>query len=113
MGFVNFGVLLAICLLGVWLRHTQESSTLSGKVVRYSRFIHIYAGLILFICCQASVLSAYYSLDIQIFYALLGYQIGFLVLRGLYRFFPPRIGTIGIDYQAENTKHDLRVIKKK
>ena len=89
-GIVALGLNLVICFTGVWARFAQESTEASGKLVRYSKYIHHYLGIALWGCAQIALLSAW-VLDSSIFYGLLGYQIAFALLRTIYRYKPPKI----------------------
>ena len=61
-----------------------------------------------------ALLSAWWSTNITIFYGLLGYQIAFIILRTLYRYFPPEIQTIAKDYQTDDKEmNNIRVVTKK
>ena len=91
LGIVTLALTLIICVLGIWLRFACESPRIPGWVVRYSRYAHAFTGIGLWACAQMALLSAWWSTNITIFYGLLGYQIAFIIIRSIYRLFPPRI----------------------
>lgn len=103
-----------VCLLGVWLRYSQESSKISGTIVRYSRYIHGFAGIGLWTLAQCALLVAWYEQNPTVFTGLLIYSIVFIVLRTLYRYYPFQIQSKAKDYQTEDKGNDkVRVVTKK
>ena len=90
-GIITMACTLVICVLGVWMRVSQESSNIPGWVVHYSRYVHAIGGIIVWLVAQVALLLAWHGINETVFIALLVWQVIFIILRTAYRFFPPRI----------------------
>ena len=113
-GIIAFALTLVICVLGVWLRFSQESAIIPGWVVHYSRYVHVFGGIIVWVIAQIALLSAWQGVDNTIFTGILIWQIVFIIIRTTYRFFPPRLESKVIDHQTEDEtlQREIRVVKK-
>ena len=102
VGLIVFTSMTTIYLLGFWMKYVQSSSRVKAWVVEYSRYIHAFGGLVLFVVSQMAILSAWWSRNRIVFYCLLGYQIIFLIVRTFYRLNPLHIASTAKDSQTEN-----------
>ena len=84
------------------MKYTQSSSHAKAWVIEYTRYVHAFGGLILFIISQTAILSAWWSRNKIVFYCLLGYQVIFLIIRTFYRLNPLHIASVAKDPQTEN-----------
>lgn len=101
-GIIAFACTLVICVLGVWLRFSQESPLIPAWVVHYSRYVHAVGGIAVWVIAQVALLSAWQGVDNTIFTGILVWQIIFIIARTAYRFFPPRLESKVIDHQTED-----------
>ena len=93
-GLIVLGLTLIICLMGVWLRHSQESHKIAGQVVRYSRIAHLIGGMLLYIGAQIALLSAWWKHEKTIFSIIVIIEIVFFTIWCLCRIFPPKISSM-------------------
>ena len=89
---------------GIWLRHAQESHSVSGKIVLYSHRFHFLLGLSLYFTAQLALLSAWWKHDKKVFYGLLIYQSIFFLIKSFFRFLTPKIEAYGVYH---NTDHKV------
>ena len=80
-GIIAFALTLVICVLGVWLRFSQESAIIPGWVVHYSRYVHVFGGIIVWVIAQIALLSAWQGVDNTIFTGILIWQIVLTTIR--------------------------------
>ena len=114
VGNIIFSFMVTILILGFWMKYAQSSSNVKAWVVEYSRYVHAFGGLILFIISQGNILSAWWSQNRIVFYCLLAYQIIFLIVRTFYRLNPLHLASRPKDSQTEDPEviAHLRHIKK-
>ena len=101
-GLIVFTSMTTIYILGFWMKYTQSSSYIKAWMIEYTRYVHAFGGIALFLVSQVALLSAWWSQNKTVFYCLMVYQIIFFGVRTFYRLNPFHIASIAKDTQTEN-----------